>query len=365
MLCRAGRCRTTAASATWTAPGPGPDRHHLGPALRVAHVGERAGQAGDHLAQLALAALVQDDPLVVGADDEPVPGGVPAAVVADRVGLAVDDVDRRAAQPPPRRRGHRLVELVDVPRREGGPAESGGEHALGGAEAELHRPQRAAVGGIDGQRGAQLVAQVGVVGADVAIALGGVPIEVEHAPVVHDQDEPAGPPGQLRADGVLGGLDQGMEGDLRMVEEAGHGPRRGERLRRARQGGQPRHGGVDGVRVLTHELPEPILVAAIHAAEMESILTKITKSQNCVHTYACEGGAGGVEREPSKVARPQIPRMTMNPRPVLPERTWHEVVPGPSCHSPRRPFRTMPSAGTTHTGSLASFAAAIPPLIGP
>ncbi|MBV8486804.1 MAG: hypothetical protein JO161_00860 [Planctomycetaceae bacterium] len=71
-----------------------------------------------------------------------------------------------------------------------------------------------------------------------------------------------------------------------MVEEAVHGPRRGERLRRARQGGQPRHGGVDGVRVLTHELPEPILVAAIQAAKMESILTKITKSQNCVHTYA-------------------------------------------------------------------------------
>jgi len=40
------------------------------------------------------------------------------------------------------------------------------------------------------------------------------------------------------------------------------------------------------VRVLTHELPEPILVAAMHAAKMKSILTKITRSQNCVHTYA-------------------------------------------------------------------------------
>jgi len=48
------------------------------------------------------------------------------------------------------------------------------------------------------------------------------------------------------------------------------------------------------VRVLTHELPEPILVAAIQAAKMESILTKITKSQNCVHTYALgEKVAGG------------------------------------------------------------------------
>ena len=115
---------------------------------------------------------------MVGADDEPVPGGLPAAVVADRVGLAVDDVDRRAAQPPPRRRGHHVVELVDVPRREGGPAESGRKHALGGAEAELHRPQRPAVGGINGQGGAQLVAQVGVVGADVAVALGGVPLKL-------------------------------------------------------------------------------------------------------------------------------------------------------------------------------------------
>src|SRR5208283_736758 len=105
-------------------------------------------------------------------------------------------------------------------------------------------------------------------------------------PVVHDQDEPAGPPGQFRADGVLGGLDQGVERDVIIVEEAGHGPRRSERLGGSRQGGEPRHGDVDGVRVLTHELPEPILVAAMHAAKMESILTKITKSQNCVHTYA-------------------------------------------------------------------------------
>ena len=152
-------------------PGPGPDRDHLGPAPRVEHLGERAGQPGDHLAQLALAAPVQDDALAVGADDEPVAGGVPAAVMADRVGLAVDDVDRRAAQPPALGRGHHVVELVDVPRRQGGPAEPGGEHARGGAEAELHRPQRAAVVGVDDQGGAQLVAQVGVVGPDIAVAL--------------------------------------------------------------------------------------------------------------------------------------------------------------------------------------------------
>jgi hypothetical protein len=78
-------------------PGPGPDRYHLGPTLRVEHVGEGAGQAGGHLAQPALAALVQGGALAVGADDEPVPGSVPAAVMADRVGFAVDDVDRRVA----------------------------------------------------------------------------------------------------------------------------------------------------------------------------------------------------------------------------------------------------------------------------
>src|SRR5262245_23458676 len=46
--------------------------------------------------------------------------------------------------------------------------------------------------------------------------------------------------------------------------------------------------------MLAHKLPKPNLVAAIQAAEMESIPTEATKSQNCVHTYALVGeGQGG------------------------------------------------------------------------
>ena len=39
-------------------------------------------------------------------------------------------------------------------------------------------------------------------------------------------------------------------------------------LGRPRQGGQPRHDGVDRVRMLAHELPVPILVTAVQVAEM-------------------------------------------------------------------------------------------------
>jgi hypothetical protein len=54
-------------------------------------------------------------------------------------------------------------------------------------------------------------------------------------------------------------------------EEAAHGPRRGEGLGRARQGRQPGYGGIDRVRMLSHELPVPILVTAVQVAEMKSM----------------------------------------------------------------------------------------------
>ncbi len=44
------------------------------------------------------------------------------------------------------------------------------------------------------------------------------------------------------------------------------------------------------MRVLAHETPVPILIAEIQAAKMKSILTKVTKSQNCVHTNAPQAG---------------------------------------------------------------------------
>src|SRR5262249_1176420 len=186
-------------------------------------------------------------------------------------------------------------------------ADAGGKHAGGGAEAELHRSQRAAVIGSDGQRGAEFVARVGVVGTDVAIAFGGVPVEVEHAPVVHDQDETASPPRQFRADGVLGGLAGGMEPDVGVVRGAGHGARRRERLGSARQGGQSCYSGADRVRMLAHKLPKPNLVAAIQAAEMESIPTEATKSQNCVHTYALGGEGRGEGDATPETLRGEVP----------------------------------------------------------
>ena len=234
---------------------------------------------------------MQDNALAVGADEEPMAGGLPAAVMADRVGLAVDDVDRRAAQPPPSGRGHHLVQLIDVPRREGAPPTRVESMPVGGAEAELHRPQRAAGGGIDGQGGAQLVARVGVVGPDVAVALRAVLVEVEHAPVVDDQDEPAGGLGQGGADGVLGGLDEGMEGDVLVVEEAAHGPRGGEGPGGPRQGGQPRHDGVDRVRMLAHELPVSILVTAVQVAEMIAMPIETTQVEKLC-PYPCPTGEG-------------------------------------------------------------------------
>ena len=101
-----------------------------------------------------------------------------------------------------------------------------------------------------------------------------------------------------------------------MVQEAGHGPRRGERLRRTRQRGQAGHRGVDSVRVLIHKLPEPVLVAAIQAAEMESILTEITRSQNCVHTYALRERAG---RGVIHLARARDRGHGWSPDPPLPD----------------------------------------------
>ena len=136
-------------------PGPLPDRHPLGLADPVANIGELAGQADDYVGQLALPALVEHDALAVGPHQEPMVGGMPAAVVSDRVGLTVDDVDRPEAEGPGAGGGHDIVEFIDMSRRQGGPADAGAEHAVGGAEAEFGRPQRSAVGGVDDQGGAE------------------------------------------------------------------------------------------------------------------------------------------------------------------------------------------------------------------
>src|SRR6202000_2925478 len=70
-------------------PGLVPVVEHLagvleGPALR---------QFSHHLGQETAVALVADAPVVIGADQEPSPLAIPAAVVLDRVGLAVNDED--------------------------------------------------------------------------------------------------------------------------------------------------------------------------------------------------------------------------------------------------------------------------------
>src|SRR5262249_62015522 len=110
--------------------------------------------------------------------------------------------------------------------------------------------------------------------------------EVEEARGVDEQYEGARAPGRGGADGVLGGLDEGAGGDVVVVEEAAHGPRRGEGAGRARQGGQARHDGVDGVRMLAHELPEPIPVTAVQVAEMKAMPTKITQAEK-LWPYLC------------------------------------------------------------------------------
>jgi hypothetical protein len=158
-------------------------------------------------------------------------------------------------------------------RRQGGPADSGAEHAVGGAEAEFGRSPWASVGGVDDQGGAEFVAGVGVVRPAIAVALRRMRVEIEQAPVVDDQSEPSGGFGQRGTDGVDGGLDEGVKRDLIVSEEAGHGACSGHGSGRAREGGEPRDQRVDGVCVFAHEFPEPNLVTAVQEAEMIAMPT--------------------------------------------------------------------------------------------
>ena len=115
-------------------------------------------------------------------------------------------------------------------------------------------------------------------------------MEIEHTPVVDDQSEPSRGFGQRGTNGVEGGLDEGVKGNLIVVDEAGHGACGGHGSGGAREGGEARDQRVDGVRVFAHELPEPNLVTAVQEAEMIAMPTQITKSKSCVHTYAAGEG---------------------------------------------------------------------------
>ena len=123
-------------------------------------------------------------------------------------------------------------------------------------------------------------------GPAITVALRRMCVEIEHTPVVDDQGEPSRGFGQRGTNGVEGGLDEGVEGDLIVVDEAGHGACGGHGSGGARQGGEARDQRVDGVRVFAHELPEPNLVTAVQEAEMIAMPTQTTKSKSCVHTYA-------------------------------------------------------------------------------
>ena len=176
--------------------------------------------------------LPTDPPRLVGTDHEDLPGGLPLPVAADRIGLAVDDMHQRLAEVPAPAVRHHVEHVVEM----GGPARGaprpGAEQAVGGAQAEFHRPERLAVGGIDRQRRTEFVADVVLVGAAEAVGVGGG--VGDHRPVVDDQRHRRGGSADGGANGVLGGLDQRRQRDGLVVEEAAHGLDGGHGLGRAK-----------------------------------------------------------------------------------------------------------------------------------
>jgi hypothetical protein len=74
------------------------------------------------------------------------------------------------------------------------------------------------------------------------------------------------------------------------------------------------------VRVLAHELPITLLIAAIQAAKMESILRETTKSRNCVHTDALRGRVRVGRNVPHFAARPWPGSRLKRPRGLLTSR---------------------------------------------
>lgn len=215
--------------------------------------------------------------------------GIPLSPVPDRIGLAVDDVDKVGVEIPASGLVHDITQFVDVGGRVGGVAGSGGPGAVGGSQAEFHRPQGSPVDATHDQGRAEFVAGVVGTGTLVLIVLGGVGGEGEHTPVVNDQGNTAGASGEDVADGILGGLDQGGEKDGVVLQEPAHGADGGIRTGGTGEHRQSVGGGVERVAVPAHEIPEAGLQPAVELLEEVTMRGNLPQSKSCDHTYAQRG----------------------------------------------------------------------------
>ena len=147
-------------------------------------------------------------------------GPVPGAVVADRIGFAVDDVNRRLAGVPAPGIVRGAEEFVDVGDRFEFGTGAGGEDAVGGTQSEFHGAEGPSGIGIDDGAGAEIAAEVSGVGALEEIAFGGAGAEGEHAPIVDGEGDRGGGTSEGIADGFSGRFDECGECGRSVGEEA-------------------------------------------------------------------------------------------------------------------------------------------------
>jgi len=157
---------------------------------------------------------------------------------------------------------------------------SGGDLAVGGAEAEFDGSDGSSVAGNDDD----FVADVGVAGALEAVGFTVVVDVGEQGPVMDDEGDGVFALGESVSDGVLGGFEEGVGGGVRIVEEAAQDPRGGERSGAAGQGQQAVDGRVNSVGVFAHELFEAVSVPLIQTLEEVAMRFQIAESIRYVHT---------------------------------------------------------------------------------
>jgi hypothetical protein len=244
----------------------------LAPVIHVATAAELllSLQAAVQISQLHLFALPADEALAIGANQEAVAIGVPLPVIAQSIGLAVDQVYDALSQATPEHFAHgrqHLVQMIGLRRRGHGTRTPDG---LSGAQTKLQRSNRIAVLALDQQQRGQVVTAA-VHGPQAgSVGLASMRRIAQRRPIVHDQGPSVTGLPPLSGD-LMQRLNQARKRHTIVVEET---PSRLNRGQSGTLGGGWTEAGsqrAGGMEVLLHQDSVPIPQPRFHRGRKESI----------------------------------------------------------------------------------------------